>query len=186
MEAIAVHSVHGRGAAYLEIVPNHAGVRVRPTELGKRALNPFWPIWLRQLLLEQTKTERGYGVEVSNRHVLVTSEASPEATTGTVHHIAAQLQPLKRAPLVREFVDPGSGGNIRWSIKERSRAIPWALILDNIELPKRVRLRANLWPKDYHDFTVGTVTLQRPQHFHVPLSQLAMMVELQVAQACHR
>ena len=180
-----VHSLHGRNAAYLEIVPNGAGIRVRPTALGKRALNNFWPIWLRQLLLDQVKPERIYAVEVSNNHVLVNSDASPEAMTGTVHHIAAQLQPLGKSPLVRDTIYSSGSSNLRWWVKEWKRSIPWALILDNIQLPNRIRLETTLWNDVHRDHIVGTATLTRPQHYHVSLAELAMSVELQVAQACH-
>jgi len=181
-----VHSVHGRNAAYLEIVPNGAGIRVRPTDLGKRALNHFWPVWLRQLLLEQSKPERVYAIEVSNNHVLVTSDASLDAMIGTVHHVAAQLQPLKKTPFERDFIYASGSSNLRWWVKEWSRTIPWALILDNIQLPQRVRLHVALWDgAPYRGGVVGSATLERPQHYHVPLNQLAMLVELQVAQACH-
>jgi hypothetical protein len=180
----AVHTMYGRNKSYLEIVPEQLGVRIQPTATGKLALNRFWTMWLRKLLLEQTSAERAYSVEVRSHSVHVKSSASPEATIGTVHHIASQVRPLNPPSLIRGpeyFEDKFS---MCWTIKYGQRYIPWELITANIPLPKHVSLECNqwIWPRELS----GRLRLYRPLDHPLSLSQVGMLVELELALACHR
>ncbi|HRK41109.1 MAG TPA: hypothetical protein PLN95_03465 [Candidatus Saccharibacteria bacterium] len=180
----AVHCVHGRHRSYLEIVPERDRVRVQRTELGKRALNRFWIMWLRKLLLEQAPAHRGYGVEVRNNCVVVSSEATMDALMGTVHQIAAEIRPLHEPPMIFEY-DFGKRER-RYGLKFGSRTIDWEGIVDSIVMPRGVRLELSLWPAAMNFPAEGRICLVRPIDHQLSLSQLSMLLEMEIALACHQ
>lgn len=183
-----VHSLHGRNHAYLEIVrENEHRVRVQPTGHGKRALNRFWTMWLRKLLLEQAPQHRAYGVEVRNNCVIVTANASMDALIGTVHQIAAELLPLKDPPIVLGKIGDSGKKERRYELKiGSSQQIDWEGVVDGIQMPVGVRLELTYWPEELNFPAEGHIRLLRPIDHPLSLRQLGMLLELEVALACHQ
>lgn len=195
LERVTVHSLHGEHQAYLEVVRDGAAVRVQPTRLGKKKLNRFWTMWLRKLLLEQTPAKRGYAVEVRSNNVRITSDTSVEAMMGTVHQIAAQLQPLTHPPLVRHPGFDQNARSMRLSIKATPQSAPdeqvaeldWENILSNVQLPEGAWLKYSVGGHS-RTYGYGDVWLYYPLRHKRNLTggQIYMLLELEVALACHQ
>lgn len=180
----SVYSAYGTHTTYLEIVREGNKLRVQRTSLGKRTLNRFWIVWLRKLLLEQTQGRRLYTVDVCNNCVIVSSNATIDACLGTVYQIAAQLRPLKNPPL--EIV---TSGNLdpkvrRYDLKIGPEPRDWKKIIDTIVMPDGIRLELFYWPAHMTLPAEGRVCLVRPLVHLLSLSQLGMLLELEVALAC--
>lgn len=194
LDRVTVHSQHGEHKAYLEIVPDGTAIRVQPTALGKKKLNRFWTMWLRKLLLEQAPEKRGYAVETRNNNVRITSDASIDAMMGTVHQIAAQIQPLREPPLVRDPWDTKNVSSMRITVKPTVKSLPdeqvaamdWEAILATIQLPDKVTIKCMPVHTPGHGYADVWLRYPRRHSHNLSASELYMLFELEVALACHQ
>ncbi len=168
--SIDVPSATDAGTAFLRIVPQQNGqVRVEPTKAG-RTLNPFWSVWLRQLILDKTDTKNGFVVDLRDNDMLVSSQLTQEGLVATVLHFAVQIRPLPKSPMIRSFT---SKYEIAWRPKD------WSIELDD-EAWERVS--ALKLPPHYRvDNGRYTIWLRRGQRGKVSIFLPARLIELHLA-----
>lgn len=152
------HLVKGRPRIYLEVIPQGKAVRVQPVDSDRgRALDRFWTVWVRDIILNKSDERHTYGVELRDNAVIVTSSATQQGLIYTVAMLAQDVRPIRQAPLHRELqVYPRGclaweyGGE--WGDKERqatsSIVLPHGAELRVIEglpsWPTRLELRRSL------------------------------------------
>ncbi len=107
--------VRGRPRSYLEVIPQGKTVRVQPVNSDHgRALNRFWTVWLRHIILEKADARHTYGVELRDNSVIVTSSATQEGLAHTVMMLAQEVRPIRQAPLERTPWSNTHQGKLTW------------------------------------------------------------------------
>lgn len=173
-EARPVDCTHGKGGQFLEIYPVGEKVRVQRTALGKARLNRFWPMWLRQLVLDDANPAGNFTVEVYGDSVIIGSTTAPAHLFEAVRGFAAEVSPISRVPLRRV--------NRR---REISWKVDFAGEVDVLgELSGKLPTGASLsfWDSFRYvpDHTTGTLIL-RTRRSKLPNREIAMLVELHLS-----
>lgn len=161
------------GTAFLEVVPTGRGVRVQRTESG-RTLNPFWTVWLQQLLFE--KVDRKYNVfaDVRDGNVNVSARMSAEGLIATIQRIACEIRPLPKPPIDWRHESTSPGYTLWWVDEDHPADV--VSLLKTCKLPGKSRLSANcsfveLWrdPR-MSDPTIGILRLMVELHLALALA----------------
>lgn len=179
-----IPAAHGRNKIYLQMFLQEAEglpprLRLVPTELGRHTLNPFWTIWLRQMILRKTRPEESFGVEIQNKYVMLSGGKSLAALEATVVGLAAQIRPL---PTVLELDDAAPDHVLRWMIRRRQHYVPIGLIVDALKVPRGVTLSFSSW---YHqDDYPSMLSVSRRHNDRRSMRDLRLDIELQVALMC--
>lgn len=173
-------------------------LKVMPTELGRKALNQFWPLWLKQMILAKTHRKDLYAVEIFGKYVLVSSGATSQALVATVLGIAQSVRPLNELLALR--INEGPKDGVEWRVSSRPGYVPIALLAGAVRVPEGFKLTviddssyvssdvflgwlaAGFCPED----EVSTVTLRarrRDRRGGMSLREARLVVELQFALA---
>ncbi len=164
-EISPIASANQSGVAYLEIVPYDGGVRVQRTDAGRRSLNPFWTVWLRQLILEKADPKHSFAVELRDSDVFVSSSSTPEGLMETVRAFGCRIHPLP-LPMRRRHASTTS----RW--------MSWDTEVDLSEPLKLLSLpggKFRTWATPLH------AVLERDQRNKFQIGTLGLMVECHIA-----
>ncbi len=149
----------GRGKAFLRMTWQEDRVLVRCTELGRKSLGKYWPVWLRELLLNKADPKFTLGVEVHRSSVAISGSASADALWWLVYGLAAQIRPFVAMPIA-VWHENSRRPEIEWYIKRDPGKV--RELAKEIDLPRGVRLEyiesANhhglpMWrgPRQYQD-----------------------------------
>lgn len=181
---LPVYSAHGRNRSFLEIVQRADRIRVQPTELGRSSLNRFWPVWLRDVILEKTDRRHGFAVEIYRKGIVVSSGTSPEGLQETVRSLAAQIRPLMHLPIKRwndrNNEEAASYGPIEWAVTRKG--LPVATLINTLKLPRGGVVKFDEWDPWHSNYGLGRITLTA-RSGAVSLREMAMSVELHFALA---
>jgi hypothetical protein len=159
---IPIPSATSKRTAFLEIVPHGDKLRVQRTEAG-RALNNFWDVWLKQLMLDKTEPRDGVSIELPGNNVLIGSNLPRDGLISMVYGIAGLIRPLPAPPMKRRAIS--SSVEVWWEFTTDDDLTECFSVLD---LPGPVR------------FQYGC-SLRRGQKNPLGIGELARMVELHVA-----
>ena len=165
---IPIPSATRSHTAFLEMRHDRNRLCVQRTEAGRQALNCFWNVWLRQLMLDKPDARDGVGVELRGSSVLIGSNLSRDALTAMVYGIAGLIRPLPRPPMRRHH-HTSSSVEIWWNITTDDDLTE---CLSTLKLPQPAQL-------DY------ALRLRRGQKNPYKIGELARMVELHVALHYH-
>lgn len=165
--ATPVNTMCLNGTAYLEVIPVRNGVRVQRTSSG-RTLNPFWDVWLRNLVLTKGNAGKGLGVALGDGSVFVSSSRiKSNGLLQTVRSIASVITPLPHPPIRRRHESTRSS-NAQWWVDDEADVTE---CLKSIRLPRGSSVRGGEW----------WVDLNHPRRSPLRISVVCRMVELHVA-----
>lgn len=176
-----VYSVHGDNEAYLQLTRQGERIKVMPTTLGRQKLNGrLWPLWLQGLILNKTKPELAYAVELSGLYLLVSSGQDIGSMRHTLEGLAAQVFPLRSVLTLKTTEESGLAV---WAFNPGHREIndiPMELLIATLQLPRG----ASVQHTPSFNMKTWEVRLQREQSCRTPMRELLRLVELHFCQAC--
>lgn len=197
-DSTLVASKYGSNHSYLTIAPKTGGgIEVRPTNGHGQSLNRFWPVWLRELVVNKMDVRHTAAVELFDRDrdrvTITASHISTMGLTYSVASIAAEIRPLIDPPLKRSK-DPrrefGAAKVAEWAIKTHYLdALDWSEVLADCNWPG-VKLWCDLEssPSWCRQRPAGTIrmTYTRQHRSHPRLWVVAAQLELTCALAAVR
>lgn len=98
---LAVPSSVNKSTEFLSILIIESGngwkISVRPTELGRKQLNNFWPEWLRDLIQSDNLSQR-LTIEISNKFVSIWPQhnVSQQRALSTIMRAAQSIKPVEQ------------------------------------------------------------------------------------------
>lgn len=180
-----IPAAHGKNKIYLQMFQQESAglpprIRLIPTEVGRHALNPFWPVWLRQMILHKTRSEASFSVEIQNKYVMLSGGSSLAALEPTVVGLAAQIRPL---PEVLKLNDDAPEHVLRWAIRDKRRYIPIDMMVSALKVPKGISVSfdAYWYPDDNYS---SMLSVSRRKNDRRSMRDLRLDIELQVALMC--
>ncbi len=168
------------GTPFLVMEKCAKGVRIRPSARYGRKLNPFWQVWMRDLL-RKADAKYQLRIKINTRDVRVTSKLPVDDWIMVVWNLAANVVQLPTPPMERDTSREDFFDGVKWIVDP---GVNLTEIVRNVELPAAVSRFFSL------SGGIEAIYLDRlgkgRRKCIFPLSDVRQMVEWQIALACHR